>query len=119
MEQLSDDLKCFYPTVRALLKARHEKEILHIFKEENMMGECYNHDNWCGGRDYYHLEIRVSPYEFDGIDKKHVSTTLLDIFKDVIDTESIVISDVIIIPDVAVSKDTEENVSYPNGLKIS
>lgn len=118
MEQLSDDLKCFYPTVRALLKARHEKEILHIFKEENMMGECYNHDNWCGGRDYYHLEIRVSPYEFDGIDKKHVSTTLLDIFKDVIDTESIVISDVIIIPDVAVSKDTEENVSYPNGLKI-
>lgn len=38
MEQNEDVLKPYYKTIRALLQARHEKDILRIFRDENMEG---------------------------------------------------------------------------------
>lgn len=37
MEQTDDVLKPYYKTIRSLLNLRNEKDILHIFREENMV----------------------------------------------------------------------------------
>lgn len=47
------------------------KRIVHIFREENMECVWYNHDNWNGGIDYYHLQINVSPFLYDKINRKY------------------------------------------------
>ena len=117
MEQTDDVLKPYYKTIRSLLSIREERNILHIFRNENMECVWYNHDNWNGGIDYYHLEIRVSPYDYDNIDKDEVNEKLLAVFNDVINTESIVVSDVNIVPDIAVEEDKEAT-SYSCNLKI-
>jgi hypothetical protein len=65
MEQADDVLKPYYKTIRSLLNLRNEKDILHIFREENMECVWYSHDNWNGGIDYYHLQINVSPFLYD------------------------------------------------------
>ena len=59
MEQADDVLKPYYKTIRSLLNLRNEKDILHIFREENMECVWYSHDNWNGGIDYYHLQINT------------------------------------------------------------
>lgn len=117
MEQ-KDDLKPYYKTMRALLQARHEKDILRIFRDENMEGIWYNHDNWNGGIDFYQLQINVSPFVYDKINQDEVRTKLLELFKQVINTESIVVDGVNIIPEVSVGFETEDDVTYSNDLKI-
>ena len=117
MEQ-KDDLKPYYKTMRVLLQARQEKDILRIFRDENMEGIWYNHDNWNGGIDFYQLQINVSPFVYDKINQDEVRTKLLDLFKQVIHTESIVVDGVNIIPEVSVGFETEDDVTYSNDLKI-
>lgn len=56
MEQTDDVLKPYYKTILSLLQVRNEKDILHIFREENMECVWYNHDNWNGGIDFYQLQ---------------------------------------------------------------
>ena len=72
MEQAEDVLKPYYKTIRSLLNLRNEKDILHIFREENMECVWYSHDNWNGGIDYYHLQINVSPFLYDKINQEDV-----------------------------------------------
>ena len=72
MEQADDVLKPYYKTIRSLLNLRNEKDILHIFREENMECVWYSHDNWNGGIDYYHLQINVSPFLYDKINQEDV-----------------------------------------------
>lgn len=107
MEQNEDVLKPYYKTIRALLQARHEKDILRIFRDENMEGVWYNHDNWNGGIDFYQLQINVSPFIYDNINQDDVRTKLLDLFKQVIPIENIVVDGINIIPDVSVGFEAE------------
>lgn len=118
MEQNEDVLKPYYKTIRALLQARHEKDILRIFRDENMEGVWYNHDNWNGGIDFYQLQINVSPFIYDNINQDDVRTKLLDLFKQVIPIENIVVGGINIIPDVSVGFEAEDNATYSNDLKI-
>lgn len=118
MEQNEDVLKPYYKTIRALLQARHEKDILRIFRDENMEGVWYNHDNWNGGIDFYQLQINVSPFIYDNINQDDVRTKLLDLFKQVIPIENIVVDGINIIPDVSVGFEAEDNATYSNDLKI-
>lgn len=118
MEQTDDVLKPYYKTIRSLLKVRNEKDILHIFREENMECVWYNHDNWNGGIDFYQLQINVSPFLYDKINQEDVQKKLLELFKQVIPTESIVVDGVNIVPDVSVDARMEEAVNYKSNLKI-
>lgn len=118
MEQTDDVLKPYYKTIRSLLKLRNEKDILHIFREENMECVWYNHDNWNGGIDFYQLQINVSPFLYDKLNQEDVHKKLLELFKQVIPTESIVVDGVNIVPDVSVDARMEEAVNYKSNLKI-
>ena len=118
MEQTDNVLKPYYKTIRSLLKVRNEKDILHIFREENMECVWYNHDNWDGGIDYYQLQINVSPFLYDKLNKEEVRKKLLELFDQVISTEAIVIDVVNIVPDVSVDTRMEETVNYTNNIKI-
>jgi hypothetical protein len=54
----------YYDTVKALLKAKSEKEILKIFRKDSLRCIQTRHDNWNGGIDFYQVEIAVSPDEY-------------------------------------------------------
>lgn len=118
MEQTDNVLKPYYKTICTLLKVRNEKDILQIFREENMECVLYNHDNWNGGIDYYQLQINVSPYLYDNINHEEVRKKLLELFDQVITTEAIVIDVLNIVPDVSVDTRMEETVNYTNNIKI-
>lgn len=118
MEQADNVLKPYYKTIRSLLNLRKEKDILHIFREENMECVWYTHDNWNGGIDYYQLQINVSPYWYDKINQEDVQKKLLELFNQVIPTEAIVVNVVNIVPDVSVDTRMEETTNYTNKLKI-
>lgn len=118
MEQADDVLRPYYKTIRSLLNLREEKDTLRIFREENMECVWYNHDNWNGGIDYYQLQINVSPYLYDKINQNDIQEKLLELFKQVIPTESIVVNVVNIVPDISVDTRMEDSVSYTNKLKI-
>lgn len=118
MEQTDNVLKPYYKTICTLLKVRNEKDILDIFREENMECVWYNHDNWNGGKDFYQLQINVSPFLYDKLNQEEVRKKLLELFDQVISTEAIVIDVVNIVPDVSVDARMEETVNYTNNIKI-
>lgn len=118
MEQADDVLRPYYKTIRSLLNLREGKDTLRIFREENMECVWYNHDNWNGGIDYYQLQINVSPYLYDKINRNDIQEKLLELFKQVVPTESIVVNVVNIVPDISVDTRMEDSVSYTNKLKI-
>lgn len=107
----------YYDTVKALLKAKGETEILKLFKRDNLSCMQTGHDNWNGGIDFYQVELSVSATEYVRLEKKDeignieslINTILNDVTKG---DESIVFNKVIIVPfDSANDIDSEEDIA--------
>lgn len=107
----------YYDTVKALLKAKGETEILKLFKRDNLRCIQTGHDNWNGGIDFYQVELSVSATEYVKLEKKDkignieslINTILNDVTKG---DESIVFNNVIIVPfDPANNIDSEEDIA--------
>jgi hypothetical protein len=103
----------YYDTVKALLKAKGEKEILKIFRKDSLRCIQTRHDNWNGGIDFYQVEIAVSPDEYvklEGRDRiGKIETLITSLLNDASKgDESNVFDGVIIVPSSAVDDSNME-----------
>lgn len=117
---MEDFLKRYCETVRQLLEARHEKECLEVFDINLVEIDCYNHDNWNGGIDFYEVRMPVYPSRYQELKDErlleHIEKTLAETFKESIPTESVVVDVFRIYPDA--SLEYEERQQRTSNNKI-
>lgn len=107
----------YYDTLKALLKAKGEKEVLNIFRKDSLRCVQTRHDNWNGGIDFYQVEIAVSPEEYVKLGESdkigNIESLIISLLNDASKgDEGVVFDGVIIVPSSAVDDaNIEESVT--------